>query len=344
VSNITDRKADHIQLALAKEHQGIAISGFDRVQFEHNPIPEMALHDTNLSTEFLGHALNAPIIIGAMTGGCDNGDLINQHLAEAAEQSKVVLALGSQRAALELGLAQNVRRWAPKAVILGNLGATQLQQQGAELARRAVESVEANALVIHLNPLQELIQPKGDRDWNQVLDAIHQCCSTLSQPIIVKEVGSGIGPTSAKKLIDAGVSWIEVAGRGGTSWASIEMARNHSTHEQMIAQPFLDWGMDTVTLLPQLAKLSEEPYLIGSGGVRHGLDIARCIRLGAPMSALAQPFLKPALHSTEAVIETLSILSEQLRWTMFLTGCKNLQQLAKAPLCSNQDGCEKTTI
>jgi isopentenyl-diphosphate delta-isomerase len=155
-------------------------------------------------------------------------------------------------------------------------------------------------------------------------------------PVIIKEVGSGIGPTTARKLIDAGVSWIEVAGRGGTSWASIEMARNESAREREIAQPFLNWGMDTAALLPTLKQLDANLKLIGSGGVRHGLDVARCIRLGAKMTALAQPFLGPAMDSTEAVVEKISILTEQLRWAMFLTGSKNLDQLTIATLTDEQ--------
>lgn len=336
MTDISDRKDDHIALAMSPDHQGGGVSSFNQICFEHNSLPELALDDICTQIQFLGSTLAAPIIIGAMTGGCDNGDLINQHLAEAAEHCHIPMALGSQRASLELGLEQNVRKWAPTAVILSNLGATQIQEHGADLAQQAVDSVNANALMIHLNPLQELIQPNGDRDWNKVLEAIHQCCNDLSVPVIVKEVGSGIGPTTARKLIDAGVSWIEVAGRGGTSWASIEMARNESAREREIAQPFLNWGMDTAALLPTLKQLDASLKLIGSGGVRHGLDIARCIRLGAQMTALAQPFLGPAMDSTEAVVEKISILTEQLRWAMFLTGSKNLDQLTIAPLTDEQ--------
>ena len=336
MTDISDRKDDHIALAMSPDHQGGGVSSFNQICFEHNPLPELALDDICTQIQFLGSTVAAPIIIGAMTGGCDNGDLINQHLAEAAEHCHIPMALGSQRASLELGLEQNVRKWAPTAVILSNLGATQIQEHGADLAQQAVDSVNANALMIHLNPLQELIQPNGDRDWNKVLEAIHQCCNDLSVPVIVKEVGSGIGPTTARKLVDVGVSWIEVAGRGGTSWASIEMARNKSAREREIAQPFLNWGMDTAALLPTLKQLDASLKLIGSGGVRHGLDIARCIRLGAQMTALAQPFLGPAMDSTEAVVEKISILTEQLRWAMFLTGSKNLDQLTIAPLTDEQ--------
>jgi isopentenyl-diphosphate delta-isomerase len=332
MSDIRQRKDDHIALAMQAEHQGTAVSTFDNVCFEHNGLPELALDQIDTHTKFLGNTVSCPIIIGAMTGGCDNGERINRHLAEAAEYAKIPMALGSQRASLEMGLPQNIRQWAPTAVILGNLGATQLHQHGLDLAQQAIESASANALVIHLNPLQELIQPNGDRDWRFVLDAIHRCCEAVTVPIIVKEVGFGIGPSTAKKLLEAGVYWIEVAGRGGTSWASIEMARNLNSHEQQVAAPFLNWGMDTVTLLQQLNGLGNNINLIGSGGVRHGLDIARCIRLGAKMTALAQPFLAPALDSTEQVIDKITMLSEQLRWAMFLTGSPDLSSLHTAPL------------
>ena len=239
MTDIRTRKSDHITLALEPKHQALQGSRFDRLGFEPNPLPQMALEDIELSGHFLDQIVSAPFLIGAMTGGCENGELINQHLAEAAQACQIPLALGSQRAALEQGSQHDLRCWAPSAILLSNLGATQLQQHGLDLAMRAVESVQANALIIHLNPLQELIQPNGDRDWNLVLEAIEECTSKLEVPIMVKEVGAGIGPSSAKKLMDAGVKWIEVAGRGGTSWASIELDRNDSEREREIAAPFI---------------------------------------------------------------------------------------------------------
>mgnify|MGYP001297612923 CR=1 FL=1 len=319
-------------MALRAEHQAATSAGFDRIRFEHNAMPELHVDEVDCSTVFLNQYCSAPLIIGAMTGGCEHGEAINRHLAEAAEHCQIPMALGSQRAALQDGLPQDVRRWAPEAMLLGNIGATQLQQHGVELAQRAVDSVQANAMIIHLNPLQELVQPQGDRDWRGVLDAIEACCATLSVPVIIKEVGSGIGPSSAQRLIDVGVNFIEVAGRGGTSWASIENARIEQTREQQIAAPFLDWGMNTAELIPRVRSQSSQLGLIASGGLRNGLDIARSLRLGANISALAQPFLQPALESTEAVIEKIEILREQLRWAMFLTGSKDLKKLQSAAL------------
>jgi isopentenyl-diphosphate delta-isomerase len=332
MTDIRTRKADHIELALQPKHQSGRGAGFGRIRFEPNPLPQMSLQEVEINSYFLEIPVAAPFMIGAMTGGCDKGEIINQHLAEAAQACKIPMSLGSQRAALESDLPQNVRRWAPSAVVLGNLGATQLQQHGVDLAKRAVESVEANALVIHLNPLQELIQPNGDRNWNNILETIQHCAEKLNVPVIVKEVGAGMGPNSVKKLMNAGINWIEIAGRGGTNWASIELARNGSDREQEIASPFLDWGMDTVEILPAVHAACPTLNFIGSGGIRNGLDVALCIRLGAKMTALAQPFLAPALISTEAVIEKISVFEEQLRWAMFLTGSRKLSDLRKAPL------------
>ena len=332
MTDIRKRKADHIHLALQDQHQAANPAGFDHIRFEHNCLPELDIDDIDCSVQFLGRYCSAPLIIGAMTGGCEQGETINRHLAEAAEQAQIPLAVGSQRAALEDGLAQEVRRWAPKATVLGNLGGTQLQQYGVDMAQRAVDSIQANAMMIHLNPLQELVQPDGDRDWRGVLNAIEKCCHSLDVPVIVKEVGMGIGPGAAQRLLDAGVKWIDIAGRGGTSWASIENARNHQNREQQIAAPFIDWGMDTAKLISMVRKQSDQLGLIASGGLRNGLDIARSLRLGADMTAIAQPFLEPALKSSEAVIETIDILSEQLRRAMFLTGSRDLKQLQSAPL------------
>ena len=332
MTDITNRKADHISLAMQSKHQAKQSAGFERIRFEPNSLPQMSVEDAQYASVFLDKNITAPFMIGAMTGGCEHGERINQHLAEAAQACNIPMALGSQRAALEQGLSQNVRHWAPNAVLLGNIGATQLQQFGLDIAKRAVDTVEANGLVIHLNPLQELIQPNGDRDWNRVLESIQNCAMQLNVPIIVKEVGAGIGPSSAQKLMEAGVKWIEVSGRGGTNWASIELDRNSSEREREIASPFLDWGMDTVEILPDVHTRCPSLQLIGSGGVRNGLDIAVCIRLGASIAALAQPFLGPALISTEAVIEKITVLEDQLRWAMFLTGSRLLSDLRQAPL------------
>jgi isopentenyl-diphosphate delta-isomerase len=334
MGDISNRKEDHINLALQNQHQCQDSNGFDQFQFEPNPMPELELGEVDCSSQFLNQMVSVPLVIGAMTGGCENGHIINQHLCEAAQECQIPMALGSQRAALELNLEQQVRQWIPTGIVLANLGGTQIKQQGVDLALRAVESVEANALVIHLNPLQELVQPGGDRDWRCVLDAIQVCADKLPVEVIVKEVGCGIGGSAVTQLKQAGIGYIELAGRGGTNWASIEIARNTCEKQQKIAQPFVNWGLNTAQALNMARASCPDINLIASGGIRHGLDIARCIRLGANMTAIAQPFLKPATQSTDAVIEKIDIFKQQLRWSMFLTGSQTLQDLQNAKLLS----------
>ncbi|MAH73186.1 MAG: type 2 isopentenyl-diphosphate Delta-isomerase [Cellvibrionales bacterium TMED49] len=336
MTDIQKRKEEHLNLALDQSHQSKGGEHFDEICFEPLAIPEIDLASVNIETTFLGHQCSAPIIIGAMTGGCDYSDIINKNLAIAAEVCRVPMALGSQRASLELGLPQKIRCWAPSTVLLGNLGGTQLAFGGTDLAKQAIESIEADGLMIHLNPLQELSQPNGDHNWCGVLNAIEKCCSQLNIPILVKEVGVGIGPTAARHLLSTGVEWLETAGFGGTNWTTIELARNNSYREREIMQPFITWGMSTCEVLFELSKLDEPLNLIASGGVRHGLDVARCIRLGAKMAAIAQPFLSPAIDSSSAVVEKIEIVSEQIKRTMFLTGKISLEELKEANLLRPQ--------
>ncbi len=332
MTDIQKRKEDHIYLALDSSHQSTGGNNFDEICFEPSAIPEIDLNSVDINCTFLGRQCSAPIIIGAMTGGCDHSDIINKNLAIAAEYCRVPLALGSQRASLELGLPQKIRSWAPNTVLLGNLGGTQVACGGLDLAKEAIDSIEADGLMIHLNPLQELSQPNGDHNWCGVLNAIEKCCRHLDVPILAKEVGVGIGPTAARDLLSVGVAWLETAGFGGTNWVTIELARNDSHKEREIMQPFITWGMSTCEVLSELSKFDEPLNLIASGGVRHGLDVARCIRLGAKMTALAQPFLSPAIDSSSAVIEKIEIVSEQLKRTMFLTGKNSLEKLKEANL------------
>ena len=329
MTSIRKRKDDHIENAMNPANRRIENSEFDKLILEHDCAPEISFDEADISSTFLNRQISAPIVIGAMTGGSDEGDKINTNLAEAAQVLNIPLALGSQRAAIENGRIQKVREIAPDAIILGNLGATQVRDHGVELVKKAVESVNADAMVIHFNPLQELIQPGGDRDWSEILREIEACSESLQIPIIAKEVGFGISPSSAKKLHAIGINWIEVAGRGGTNWARIELNRNSDEHLKKVAEPFLDWGMGTVSLIKLLQKDMNVMGLIGSGGIRNGLDIAKCLALGCNLTAVAQPFLGPARKSSEAVIEAVSVYTEQLKWALFLTGSRNLIDLKK---------------
>ena len=332
MTSIDKRKDEHIEYAMDPTNRKTENSEFDRLVLEHDCVPEISFDEIDVSSMFLNQSISAPLIIGAMTGGSREGDRINENLAKAAQKLQIPLALGSQRAAIETGRAQKIREIAPDALILGNLGATQVRDHGVEFVKRAVESVNADAMVIHFNPLQELIQPGGDTDWSRILSEIKKCSESLRIPIIAKEVGSGISVRSAKKLQFGGINWMEVAGRGGTSWARIEMSRNSNDYLKKVAEPFLDWGMDTVSLIKLIRRNMNTANLIGSGGIRNGLDVAKCLILGCDLAAVAQPFLSPARKSSEAVIEAVSVYTEQLKWALFLTGSRNLIDLKKVKI------------
>ena len=330
-----DRKDAHIALALDPLAVAAIDAGFDNVRLDHCAIPECSLEDIDLRIEFLNHHLSAPLFIGAMTGGTARATNINRALAEVAETAGIGLAVGSQRASLEAGSSQaDLRALAPSIPLIGNLGGIQLAKvDGLDLARRAVDDLRADAIAIHLNPLQEAVQPEGERDWRHVLAAIEQAVVALPCRVIVKEVGAGIGLAVARRLFDVGVWAVDVAGLGGTNWTRIEAARRE---DPSLFLPFLDWGTPTVTCLQEISTAMPEKTLLASGGVRHGLDAAKAIWLGATAVSLAGPVLK-ALVGPEngppdrvAASRTLADLKAQMALTLFLTGSKNLNDFRSA--------------
>ena len=326
-----DRKQEHIQLSLDPKIQ-LDSHFFDRYGFVHEALPEMDLAEVDLSTEFLGKHLRAPLLISCMTGGTESATAINRHLAEAAETATIALGVGSQRKALEdpeTAASFEVRNFAPTVPVLGNLGAVQLNYGfGIDHCRRAVEMVEADALAFHLNPLQEALQPEGQCDFRGLVEKIGEIVQQLEVPVVVKEIGCGLSAATARRLRDVGVRIIDTAGLGGTSWARIEAAR---ANDREIGELFADWGVPTPDSIRQLAAV-EGLSVIGSGGVRSGLDVAKAIALGADLVGLAQPFLEPALTSAEAVSQTIERLLQELRIAMFCAGAKNLAELRRTPL------------
>ncbi len=334
---IVRRKDEHLDLALAQQRRADQDNPFERYAFEHCALPEVALDAIDLRTTFLGWALDLPFLISAMTGGPQRGEAINQRLAQAAEALNIPMAVGSQRVALEgagaAGIGPELRRHAPNARLLGNLGAAQLVLgYGVDEARRAIEMIQADALIIHLNPLQEALQPGGDRDWRGVLGAIELLAARTPAPIVVKEVGAGLSASVALRLRNAGVAAIDVAGRGGTSWSAIEGERATSARDRLIAAPFADWGAPTPQALQAVRAACPDLPLIGSGGVRDGLDAAKAIRLGADLVGQAGPVLAAAMASTQAVIDHFEIMAQQLRIACFCTGSADLAALKAAPL------------
>ena len=344
--NISDRKDTHLDLAMSPLAQAGINNSMDRLRLTHCAMPECDLDTVNIATQFLGYDLSAPLFIGAMTGGTKRADNINAALAEAAQSQLVALAVGSQRAGLENGSSlRHLRALAPNIPIIGNLGGTQLAgDKGLDLAKAAVDDLQADALAIHLNPLQEAVQPEGDRDWRGIAAAIEQAVVELPVPIIVKEVGAGINASLASRLFEMGVMGVDVAGLGGTNRTRIEAARIADDEAALFA-PFLDWGLPTLECLIDVCKHCPNNHIIASGGIRHGLDVAKALWVGASMVSMAGPMLKMLIDMTsdetqvETKAETLSpdALStalmnwqKQLRLALFLTGSADIASLRQA--------------
>jgi len=327
----SDRKAEHISLALDPGMQPQR-NYFDDYRFEHQALPELDYDAIDLSCTFLGRDLAAPLLISCMTGGTPEAARINRNLALAAEATGIAVGVGSQRRALEdpsTVVDFRIRPYAPSVPILANLGAVQLNYGfGLEHCRRAVEMIEADALVLHLNPLQEVIQPEGQRNFAGLLDKIGHIANHLEVPLIVKEVGCGISRVVAERLMRVGVKMVDTAGAGGTSWARIEAAR---ARNEGLGDLFADWGIPTPVAIQRLA---EVPGLtiIGSGGIRHGIDAAKALAAGADLVGMAYRFLRAANESTEAVAERVRRVVDELRMSMFCAGAGTLEQLRKTRL------------
>lgn len=343
MDGIEGRKSEHLAIVGAGQGvQSTRATGFDAVRFLHDALPELSYDAIDTGTSFLGRRLSAPLMVSAMTGGTPEAARINLSIAEACGALGLALAVGSQRIAIEGrgagGLGPELRARAPDAPILGNLGAVQLRRgMGVDEARRAVEMLEADALMLHLNPLQEAIQPGGDRDFSDLLPRIEELACALPVPLGVKEVGAGLSADVGRRLLDAGVVILDVAGVGGTSWARVEAERGDERLRR-IAAPFFDWGIPTAEAVSAMARIMRPgTVLVASGGVRHGLDVARAIRLGADLAGQAAGALPAAQEGAEALVAHLSEAVEQLRIAMFCTGSRDLAALRRAPLHETGD-------
>ncbi|MGE7368755.1 type 2 isopentenyl-diphosphate Delta-isomerase [Neorhizobium sp. NPDC001467] len=335
---LIDRKKQHLDIVLG----GVPVSatigaGFDAIRFEHVALPEIDMSDIDLSTRFLGKEISAPFLVSSMTGGAEKAELINHNIAIACEAIGIPFAVGSQRVAIDTdadwGMNRALRRLAPSVPILANIGAAQLNTgYGIDQARRAVEMIDADALIIHLNPLQEAVQPEGDRNWAGLTGRIGELCAALHVPLVVKEVGAAISPTVAARLINLGVTIIDVAGAGGTSWAAVEAARARTPAEAAVASAFADWGQPTARAISSLRQAQPDIFIIGSGGVRNGVDAAKALRLGADLVGQAASVLRSATVSPEDVINHFEVMTAQLRVACFCTGSSNIAQLRSARL------------
>ena len=306
-------------------------NGLERYRFSHCCLPDLNLSDINITTSFLDKYLGAPLLISSMTGGTEQAKTINYRLAEVAQQYKLAMGVGSQRVVVEnpqLAPTFAVRSLAPDILLLANLGAVQLNYNyGVEECLRVIELLEADALILHLNPLQECIQPKGDTNFRGLLDKIAILCQKLPVPVIAKEVGNGISAAMAVKLLEAGVTAIDVAGAGGTSWAKVESDRATTEHQRQLGKTFADWGLPTAECITSIRAIAPNIPLIASGGLRNGLDVAKTLALGADMAGLALPFLKAAEESTDAIAALVELLMAEITTVLFCTGNATLSDL-----------------
>lgn len=331
------RKADHLRICLEEDVQFNRLTnGFDRYRFSHACLPEIDLQEIDLTTTFLNKKLNYPLLISSMTGGTQAAQIINYRLAEAAQNHRLAMGVGSQRVAVENPETAEtfaIRKIAPDALLFANLGAVQLNYTyGLEQCLKAIDILEADALILHLNPLQECIQPRGDVNFKGLLDKIAHLCRVIPVPVIAKEVGNGISAVMARKLIDAGISAIDVAGAGGTSWAKVESERAENRLQRRLGRTFADWGIPTADCLVEIKNADLNVPLIASGGLRNGLEVAKAIALGADLAGLAFPFLQAADRSPEALEELVQILIAEIRTVLFCTGNQNLSQLQQSSM------------
>lgn len=330
------RKADHIRINLEEDVRSTLTNGLEHYRFIHQALPEMNLDAIDLSQTLFHRAVRAPLLISSMTGGTSSAGQINRILAEAAQEARVVMGVGSQRVMLEdeaTAETFRVRRYAPDIVVLANLGAIQLNYgYSIDHCKRAVEAIEADALILHLNALQEAVQPEGNTHFAGLVDKIAAVCRALPVPVIAKEVGWGISEKAACLLADAGVTAIDVAGAGGTSWALVEMYRHQNESLARVAGAFRSWGIPTAESIENVRRVAPQLLVFASGGLRSGVEIAKCIAMGASLGGMAGPFLKAAALSLEDTLQTIAEVRSELRIAMFAAGAANLQQLKQTPL------------
>jgi len=326
------RKDEHIEIVLNREVSGKCVTTrLERYRFQHQALPELNFEDISLSSEFLGKPLKAPLLISSMTGGTTETGKINQHLAMAAEERGWAMGLGSMRVALEVPGAEStfqVRKWAPSIPLLANLGAVQLNYgMGADECRRVVEMVQADGLVLHLNAMQEVIQPEGNTRFAGLLKKIEEVCRKLEVPVGVKEVGWGIHGRWAKQLESVGVAFIDVAGAGGTSWSQVEKYRVTDPLLKEAAETFADWGIPTAECVIDARQNGYAGLLIASGGLKNGVDAAKSIALGADLAGFGRSLLPKAICGPEQIAQTLARIELEMKMAMFGAGIRDVSAL-----------------
>lgn len=328
-----ERKRDHLEINISKDVSSALTNGLEKYRFIHCALPELNFPEIETSITLFNRKIEYPFLISSMTGGTKEAGRMNRILAEAAQQYLLAMGVGSQRIGLEdpdRMESFDIRRYAPDILLFANLGAVQLNYSfKADDCKQAVESIRADGLILHLNPLQEALMEDGDTNFSGLLKKIERVCETLSVPVVIKEVGWGISVETSRKLFNAGAAAIDVAGAGGTSWSEVEMHRTKNEVLKDTAAAFRGWGIPTAEAIVDIHKSNPRATLIASGGLRNGIDIAKCIALGASIGGMAHGFLTAAADSAEKLHEKLEILSRQFRTVMFVTGSKNIEDLRK---------------
>ena len=331
------RKAEHIKICLERKAQARkATTGFENVHLIHKALPEVDRAKIDLSATVFGFKFSAPIIVGAMTGGTKEATKINGAIAEAVEKLHLGMGVGSQRAALEdEELAETfaiARKKAPNAFLIANIGGVQLVHgYGMKEVKKAMEMIDADAVAIHLNAMQEAVQPEGQTNFEGVLGKIREIAGTLDKPVIVKETGAGMAAEETRKLQAAGVKGIDVGGCGGTSFAAVEYFRMQEKEKQFQATELWDWGIPTVVSLVEATQTVKIP-VIASGGLRTGMDIAKALALNASLTSVSQSMLEAAVKGAKETEKVLLCLIEELRNVMFLVGAKRVKDLVNVPI------------
>jgi len=331
-ADINVRKTEHIRICLDENVEGVNKStGLEGINFIHNALPEINFSSIDLATSFLGKALKAPFLVSSMTGGSELAEKINQNLGMAAEEKGWAIGLGSTRALLESDAHEDsfmIRKYAKTVPLIANLGAVQLNYgYGVEECRRLVEMTEADSLVFHLNSLQEVVQDEGDLNFENLLPKIEEVCKSLDVPVGAKEVGFGIDGSIAEKLYNAGISYIDVAGAGGTSWSQVEKFRSKDQLRIKAAEAFNNWGIPTKDCIVSVKSRLKDVPVVASGGMKTGLDAAKAITIGADLIGFARQLLQAATESAESVLSTMEQIEFELKMTMFGIGVTNLDEL-----------------
>lgn len=341
-TTISNRKNEHIHINLTQNVASGIKTGLDQYHFIHQALPEISLSDVDLSQILFGKRQAVPVLVSSMTGGSEEGERINRNLAVAAQEVGLALGVGSQRAAISdpsLERTFNIRHLAPDILLFANLGAVQLNYGfTTKQCQSAVDMIEADGLILHLNPLQEALQPNGNPDFSGLAKKIAEVRKAISVPLIVKEVGWGISIQTAQLLYDAGVDAVDVAGAGGTSWSQVEKHRIEDEFGQQTAGAFIDWGIPTADSLTNALSVHSQWIVFASGGLVNGIDIAKCLALGARMGGMAGKFLKAASISEENAVNVMRMITDQIRIAMFASGARTLADLTSEKLTHSVKG------